>query len=116
MANACLFIGWNRPNVGMNKEAWGFLMNQGMEMLNNWQKKGWFETHDQFGLTAHGGDLNGMIILQGERAKLDELRRTDEFERFSMRMSELFGNYGVVPGVNGKGIQEVAARNKEMLS
>lgn len=115
MANACLFIGWNRPNVGMEKEAWSFLMSQGTEMLNTWQKQGWFESYEQFGLTAHGGDLNGFIIFQGERAKMDELRRTNDFERFSMRMGSLFTNYGVVPGVNGKGIQEVVARNKDLV-
>jgi hypothetical protein len=86
MANAILFISWNQPHLGV------------------------FERMEIIGLTAHGGDMNGAIILSGERAKLDELRRTDEFEAFSMRMASLFDRYSVVPGLNWDGIQAVMAR------
>jgi len=55
------------------------------------------------------------VLLFGERAKLDELRRTDEFEHFSIKLTTLFEGYGVVPGVNGEGLDRAMARNKDLL-
>ena len=77
--------------------------------------QGFFESSENFALTAHGGDLNGFILLHGERAKLDELRRTDAFERLVMRLGGLFSGLGVIPGLNGAGIQKVMERVKDAL-
>ena len=111
MATAILFIGWNRPYPGKENDAFAFMMGEAIGYLQKQQGKA-FERFETFGLTAHGGDLNGGIILFGERAKLDELRRTDEFEAFSMKMGSLFDRYGVVPGVNWEGMQAVMARQR----
>jgi len=113
MATAMLFVGWNRPYPGQHKEAYGFLMSQGLEMLDQWQKDGWCEAVRQYGITAHGGDLNGCVIIEGSREKLDELRRTDGFEKFAMKMGTLFDRFGVVPGVTREGIAAVMKRNPD---
>jgi hypothetical protein len=42
------------------------------------------------------------VILNGERPKLDELRRTDDFEKLSMRLMRLFTGYGVIPASPAK--------------
>lgn len=115
MANACLFIGWNRPVPGRENEAYNTLMGEAMETIQTFQKEGWCERYDTIGLTPHGGDLNGFVLLHGNRAKLDELRRTDNFERFSMRLNRVFVGYGVIPGVTGEGLKEVAKRNPDMF-
>ncbi len=114
MATAVLFIGWNRPSPGHENEAYRFLMGEAIETLDTFQKQGYCESQERVGLTAHGGDLNGFILLFGERAKLDELRRTDAFERFAMRLSTQFVGVGVIPGVNWAGMQKVAARNPDL--
>jgi hypothetical protein len=114
MATAVLFVGWNRPVPGHEKDAWAFLSGPAMDKVREWEKKGYCERHELFGLTAHGGDLNGAMVLFGERAKLDELRRTDEFEHFSLRLGMLLDGYGVVPGVNEAGIKKVMERNPEL--
>jgi hypothetical protein len=111
MANAHLFIGWNRPIPGMAKDAWAYVAGDGQKQLAAWKSEGWYESSELFALTPHGGDLNGFIILKGERAKLDELRRSDAFEKWSMSMGERFDNYGVVPGVTEAGLQAVMKRN-----
>jgi len=115
MATALLFIGWNRPIAGKETEAWKFFMEEGQGTLAKFQKQGYFERLEQVALTPHGGTTNGFLLLFGERAKLDELRRTDEFERFSMRLMRLFDGYGVVPGLNSDGLQKAMARNKDMM-
>jgi hypothetical protein len=111
MATAVLFIGWNRAYPGQEEKAYGFLTTEGMQYLRA-QEGTAFERLEMIGLTAHGGDLNGAVILFGERAKLDELRRTDQFEAFAMKMGSLFDRFGVIPGVNWDGIQAVMKRWK----
>ena len=113
MATAVLFIGWNRPNPGMEERAYGWLTTEGMAFLKQ-HEGSHFERVEMLGLTAHGGDLNGAIILFGDRAKLDELRRTDEFEGFAMRMGSMFDRFGVVPGLNWDGIQAVMKRRPKI--
>ena len=109
MATAVLFLGWNRPTPGNEEKAWGWLSTEAVAFLKKNEGK-YFERSEMIGLTPHGGDMNGCIILFGERAKLDEWRRTDEFEAFSMKMGKQFDRYGVVPGVNWDGIQAVMKR------
>jgi hypothetical protein len=97
------------------KETYGFLMSEGKQELAKWEKEGRFESHEIIGLTPHCGETNGFILLRGDRAKLDELRRTDDFERFSMRLARYLQGYGVVPGVTEAGMQKVMDRNPELV-
>jgi hypothetical protein len=115
MASACLFLGFNRPTPGREEEAFASLTKEAPETLQRYQRDGWFESFQFIALTPHGGDLNLFFVLNGERAKLDELRRTDDFEKFSMRLMRLFTGYGVIPGVTGEGIRKVSERNPEMM-
>src|SRR5688572_17200728 len=112
MATAVLFIGWNRPHVGREDEAYAYLMGEAMPYLRG-LKGTYIETLEMIGLTAHGGDLNGCVLLFGERAKLDELRRTDDFEAFVMTLSRHLDRLGVVPGVTWEGIQAVMGRRQK---
>ena len=112
MATAALFIGWNRPLPGVDpKKAYGHLMTEGVPYLRKLEGKA-FERMETIALTAHGGDVNGFFLLFGERAKLDELRRTDGFEAFVMKLDELFDGLAVVPGVNAEGIKAVMERTQ----
>ncbi|MCC6622779.1 MAG: hypothetical protein IT385_16075 [Deltaproteobacteria bacterium] len=110
MATAVLFIGWDRPATTHPQDAWKHLTEKALPALDGFQREGHFESKELVALTAHGGDLNGFILLFGERDKLDALRRTDAFEAFSMDMSAHFHRYGVVPGLNGAGIAKVMER------
>ena len=109
MATAVLFIGWNKPYVGNEEKAYGWVTTEGLGYLRSVEGQ-YFERLETIALTAHGGDMNGCIILFGERAKLDELRRTDAFEAFAMQLGRHFDRTGVVPGLNWDGIQEVMQR------
>jgi hypothetical protein len=115
MATAVLYIGWNRPIAGKETEAWKYFTEEGQAALAAFQKQGYFERLERIALTPHSGTVNGFLLLFGERAKLDELRRTDEFERFSVRLMMLFDGYGVVPGLNGEGLEKAMARNRDLV-
>lgn len=115
MATACLFISWNRPIPGRESEAFSHLMEDSLQQVQKFQKEGWFESYDVVGLTPHNGTTNGFFLLKGERAKLDELRRGDSFERFSMQLMRLLDGYGVVPGVTLDGMKGVRDRNPDLM-
>lgn len=93
----------------MEDRAYGWMVSEGFGYLRSQEGKS-LERVEPFALTAHGGDLNGGVLLFGERAQLDELRRTDEFEAFMMKLSSLFDRAGAVPGLNWDGIQGVMKR------
>src|SRR5690349_15188098 len=110
MATAVLFIGWDRPLPGVDaRKAYGQLMTEGIPFLKKLEGKA-FERFETIGLTPDGGHVNSFVLLFGERAKLDELRRTDEFEAFAMKLNETFDGVAVVPGVNAEGIKTVMER------
>jgi hypothetical protein len=115
MAAAVLFLGWNRPVAGREGEAFKFLGGESKDVLAKFQKQGFFERSEMVALTPHCGTTNGMLLLYGERAKLDELRRTDEFEHFSLKLMTMFEGYGVVPGLTGEGIERAMSRNKDLM-
>jgi hypothetical protein len=106
---AVLFIGSNRPHIGREQEAMAFWQETG-PWLDRMQKAGWFSRWDGFWLTAHGGDLNGAFVCYGDRAKLDEWRRTDEFEAWVFRASSCVSGLGVIPGVNFAAARETIER------
>src|SRR5688572_11958214 len=115
MSSAVLFIGWNRAHVGLEAKAYAYLMGEGMAYLRSLRGT-YVDSLEMVGLTAHRSDLNGFILLFGARIKLDELRRTDEFEAFTMALSMHFDRLGVVPGVTWEGIQAVMERRKALPS
>ena len=115
MATACLMIGWNRPVPEREAEAWEFLQGEGLQQIERYKREGWCDGYEIIGLTPHMSALNSFALLKGARAKLDELRRTDDFERFSMRLSRLMTSFGVTPGVTLEGIRKVAERNGDLL-
>jgi hypothetical protein len=115
MANAVLFIGWNRPFLGKEESAYSYLFERGLPYLRGLCGRA-FERLELIGLTAHRSDLNSFILLLGQRAELDALRRTDEFESFIMNMNGLFDRLGVVPGINEEGISAMLARKAKVTN
>jgi hypothetical protein len=111
---AVLFIGANRPIIGREKEAMGFWAEAGA-WLDSQKSQGWFTRWDGMWLTAHGGDMNSCFMCYGERAKLDEWRRTDAFEAWVFKASACLDNLGVVPGVNYAAAKETMDRRNKAL-
>ena len=112
---AVLFIGSNRPIVGREAEAMNLWSETG-PWLDAQQKAGWFARWDGFWLTAHGGDMNSAFLCHGDRAKLDEWRRTDAFEAWVFRASNCLADLGVVPGVSYAATQETLTRRNKALA
>ena len=111
---AVLFIGANRPIPGKENDAQRIWMET-PGWLDSQQKAGFFTRWDGFWLTAHGGDMNSAFICYGERAKLDEWRRTEEFEAWVFRAQTCLEDLCVVPGVTAEGIRDAFDRRKRAL-
>jgi hypothetical protein len=111
---AVLFIGSDRPYPGKENEAMKLWSETG-GWLDAQQKAGWFARWDGFWLTAHGGDMNGAFCCYGDRAKLDEWRRTDEFEAWVFRASTCIAKLGVVPGVSYSAAAETMGRMSKVM-
>lgn len=115
MATAVLFIGMNRPHLGREAEAFRYLTGDLTASLDRFQREGFFESREMIGLTPHGGNLNSFFLLFGERAKLDELRRTDAFERVAWQLGAFFSGVTIVPGLNGVGIAKMIERTRDVM-
>lgn len=111
---AVLFIGANRPIIGRENEAKSLWLET-PGWLESQCKLGYFTRWDGFWLTAHGGDMNSAYICYGERAKLDEWRRTDTFEAWVFRASNCLDGFGIVPGVNAAVARETMQRMDRAL-
>ena len=111
---AVLFLGANRPIPGKENDAQRIWMET-PGWLDSQQKAGFFTRWDGFWLTAHGGDMNSAFICYGDRAKLDEWRRTDAFEAWVFRAMSCLDGLGVIPGVNFAAAKETMDRRAKAI-
>jgi len=108
MANA-LFVGWNRGIPGREQQAMQ-LFQKVMEYYGQLLADGRIESFEPVILANHGGDLNGFVLLKGDPAKLDEIRREETFMDHSVEANYCLQNFGIVPGYVGDGIADVFSR------
>lgn len=80
------------------------VFQESMEYYGRLQQEGQIDGFEPFLLGPHGGDLNGFIILRGERAKLAEIRFSDEFERLLSRAVTIIDSAGVIPAYGGEAL------------
>src|SRR5205809_6602155 len=101
-------MGWGAPVRG--REMKGLeVFGEAVELWTRLQQEGRLESFEPVFLVPHGGDLQGFFLLRGERATLDEITRSEEFQRLSTRAGQIVESFGVVPGYCGEGIQEPMA-------
>jgi hypothetical protein len=59
--------------------------------------------------------MNNAFICYGDRAKLDEWRRTDAFESWVFKASACLSDLGVVPGVHYAAAKETMERRAKAV-
>jgi len=67
-------------------------------------------------LNAHGGDLNGFTLIKGDRAKLNALRETSEFQDLIVRAQHLLEGVGCIDAFVGQGVIDQAQRYGKVVS
>ena len=105
MSKSVIFVGWNRPSVGREKEA-GENFNNFMGYVMQLQQEGVIDSFEPVLLSPHGGDLNGFILLRGEAEQLQAVKRSDTWMMYVTRAGLSTDGFGVVDGVTGEGVME----------
>jgi hypothetical protein len=110
MAGEVLFIGWG-PVVRGREERGLQVFQESVEYWGRLQQEGQIDSFEPVLIGPHGGDLDGFVMIRGERTKLAQLRFSDEFERMTVRAAGVVDNLGVLPAYTG----EALARQLELF-
>ena len=98
-----MFIGWGAVVRGREKQALQ-VFQESIEYYGRLQQEGRIERFDVMLLGPHGGDLNGFVVLHGDRQALNEIRSSDDFERLVVRAASIIDQLGVVPAYAGEAL------------
>jgi hypothetical protein len=102
-ADSALFIGWKLPVVGREADALE-LFGSLVGYLGKQQAAGAVESFEPCLLSPHGGDLDGFLLVRGERDKLSTLRYSEEFEELVSKCLVSVDGFGVVDAYVGDSV------------
>jgi hypothetical protein len=108
MANFGVFIGFGFPVRGREKGA-AKVFEELLQLLGKQSQAGAVESFEPCFLQAHGGDLGGFVLVRGDRAKLDQMVASQEFNRLATRAQLTVENFGIVNCWLGDEIQQQMA-------
>jgi hypothetical protein len=112
MADDALFFGWGEVVRGREQQAVQ-VFQESIEYYSRLQQDGKIESFEPWFLEPHGGDLTGFVILRGERAQLDEVRRSPEYERLTTRASLIVDRSGTVSAYTGDALARLMGLYQE---
>lgn len=115
MANSALFMGWNRPVTGREKQAW-ILFGKALEYYTQLQNDGKIESFEPVSINSHGGELNGFILIRGDDAKLDDIRREDTFINYAIEGNYCLENFGIIKCAIGETMMKQYAQWEKLFS
>jgi hypothetical protein len=106
VADYALFVGWGSLVRGRETQAVK-VFGESVQYYAELQQKGIIESFEPFLLEPHGGDLNGFILIRGDKDKLAHLRADAEFERRTLRASTIVDSVGVIMAYTGGRVAEL---------
>ena len=115
MANAVIFLGWNRPSVGREQQAMK-VFQKSLEFYGKLKTEGRIESFEPVILSAHGGDLNGFILIRGDAKKLSEVKREETFVDLVIEGEYCVDGFGHVDGYIGDGLNDILSRWAKLFS
>lgn len=115
MANAVIFLGWNRPTVGREQQAMQ-LFQKSLEFYGKLKTEGRIESFESVILSAHGGDLNGFILIRGDAKKLSEIKQEETFVDLVIEGEYCVDGFGHVDGYIEDGLNDAMSRWAKLFS
>lgn len=103
MAGDALFVGWGEVVRGREMKALA-AFQETLAYYGSLQQAGKIESFEPLLLGAHGGGLAGFILLRGDRAALDEVRSSTEFQRLTVRAGTVVDELGVIDAFGGEAL------------
>ena len=104
MTTGALLIGWGTVVRGREQKALQ-LFNESIQYYTRLQQQGTIESFEPVVLEAHGGDLQGFLLVRGDRDKLNALRTSEEFLHLTNRAELVLDNVGIVTAFIGEELQ-----------
>ena len=108
MAGDALFLGWGPVVRGRELKSLE-VFQETLEYYGQLQQEGRIESFEPVLIAPHGGDLGGFILLRGERAKLDEIRSSEQFQRLLTRATSIVDNIGMIDAYSGEALAQQMA-------
>ena len=115
MSTNVLFVGWDRAVSGREAAASEHFAEV-MQYFGGLQQAGKIDSFEPVLLTAHGGDLNGFVLVRGDAAQLNALQGNEEWLDHMTRASMNLDGFGAVWGAIGEGIAAQMARWNKFIS
>ena len=104
MAKGALFIHWGYPAPDLTAKALK-LFAEATEYWKRKQNEKEIDSFEPFFLDYVGSDLNGFMLIRGDRESLARLRMDPEFVTHMMKANTLLPHYGVVEVFFGEELQ-----------
>ncbi|HHO53782.1 MAG TPA: hypothetical protein ENK18_23645 [Deltaproteobacteria bacterium] len=95
MADSGLLIGWDKVAAGRESHAvelWGEML----VYLRRLHAEGILDRFEPVLLGAHGGHLNGFVLVWGSLEHLEQLRNSEEFLLFNVRAQKTLDGFAVI--------------------
>ena len=115
MANAGILISWEDSKVGregLGAELW-------MRSTAFYAAKvadGTLESFEPFIAHRHGGVRNGFVLLRGDEAKLDALKRSNDFVDITLMAIHCLTAFSVLDVYLGDGLTALMGRWMEVMA
>jgi hypothetical protein len=106
MAKGALFVGWGALITGREKVAPNVL-GEALRYLQRLQEEGVIDSIEAAALEPHGGDLDGFVMVKGDKEALAQLRVSDEFVRMIVGVQLVHHKVGVVWAYTGAEMQSL---------
>ncbi len=106
MATGALVIGWGSVIQGREQKSLQ-VFNEAIQYYARLQQQGTIESFVPVALEPHGGDLQGFLLIRGDREKLNALRTSGEFLRLNNRAALVVNNLGVITAFIGEELQRL---------
>jgi hypothetical protein len=106
MADAGLLIGWDRVDSGKDAlavELWAEMLTY----LRRLHAAGQIASFEPVLLGAHGGKLNGFVLVRGQQELLDRVRNSEEFLLFNVRANKVLDGFLVVRAHFGEEVAKI---------
>ena len=104
MAKGALFVGWGALIPGREKAA-KQVLGEAMQYLHRLEQEGTLDSIEVAALEPHGGELEGFVLVKGEKEALARLRVDDEFVRIIVGVQLVHNKVGVVGAYTGTEMQ-----------
>lgn len=109
-----LVMGWNRAVPGREADAMQ-LFEHALGFWGKHQSQGQISSCEPIIMGAHGGDMNGFMLIKGDTDKLNQIQSSDEYMELVMRCGLILDGFGVIPAYSGDTMMKLMAKWGQLI-